>query len=215
VTVHASGRAITLGGTPPTEAAQREALTIALDARCPTWLGSLPCVREVEDTYDAPQAGPLRAPMGVGVGAGAPAAVVGVPDANASAPTPERRAAAQACARAFATELERSRIQFRGGGAEISGNSETLLDRLASIAHTCPGKIRIEGHTDSLGNTHDNLRMSQARALAVAQDLVNRGVEIERLQAQGFGGSRPVASSDTEQGRDANRRIEIKPVEAD
>ncbi len=67
----------------------------------------------------------------------------------------------------------------------------------------------VEGHTDSVGSDEDNLVLSQRRAEAVVDYLVSRGVDRARLQALGLGESEPVASNDTADGRQINRRIEV------
>ena len=70
-------------------------------------------------------------------------------------------------------------------------------------------KIRVEGHTDSTGSAAINDRLSQQRADAVREQLVQDGVGADRIQAQGFGSSRPVGSNATAAGRAANRRVDI------
>ena len=69
--------------------------------------------------------------------------------------------------------------------------------------------IRIEGHTDSRGNPKRNLLLSQRRAEAVRQYLISKGVAPDRLQAVGYGDTRPIAPNDTRKGRAANRRVEF------
>jgi len=68
---------------------------------------------------------------------------------------------------------------------------------------------RIEGHTDSSGSAEINQQLSQQRAEAVMQALEARGVDAARLSAEGYGAERPLASNDTEEGRSANRRVEV------
>jgi hypothetical protein len=83
-----------------------------------------------------------------------------------------------------------------------------------TVARTCPGAIRIEGHTDTIGRTAFNRSLSEARAAAVRDALIARGIPAERLQAQGFGAARPVADNRTDSGRALNRRIEFHAVAA-
>jgi outer membrane protein OmpA-like peptidoglycan-associated protein len=68
----------------------------------------------------------------------------------------------------------------------------------------------IAGHTDNVGKDADNLKLSQARAAAVKDYLVKKGITVVRLTAKGYGASKPVADNSTEEGRQANRRTELK-----
>ncbi len=70
--------------------------------------------------------------------------------------------------------------------------------------------IDIFGHTDNIGSPEDNLKLSEARAKTIYQHLVDRGIAADRLSYQGFGESQPVASNDSEEGRQQNRRTEFK-----
>lgn len=139
-------------------------------------------------------------------------------DARASA---ERRAAA---AMASLAEVARIREESRGtvitlDGSVLfaSGKSELLpiaqekLDHVAkALADTKPGdSFLIEGHTDSQGPDQANLALSHARAEAVRQFLVGRGVAQDKVRAVGRGEQQPVASNDTPEGRANNRRVEI------
>lgn len=70
-------------------------------------------------------------------------------------------------------------------------------------------RISVEGHTDSLGTDEYNQRLSLARARAVTSELVAQGVKRSRISTRGFGESHPIASNQTESGRQRNRRVEI------
>lgn len=87
------------------------------------------------------------------------------------------------------------------------------LDRVASSLTQYPNSlIDVYGHTDSTGSDAYNMTLSQRRAQAVADYLSSRGVSASRIRSQGFGETQPVASNATEEGRSANRRVEIKIV---
>ena len=66
------------------------------------------------------------------------------------------------------------------------------------------------GHTDSVGKDAANQKLSEGRANAVRDDLIERGVAPERIEAIGYGESRPIDTNDTEEGRQNNRRVEIE-----
>ncbi|MEX0914268.1 MAG: OmpA family protein, partial [Wenzhouxiangellaceae bacterium] len=69
--------------------------------------------------------------------------------------------------------------------------------------------IRIEGHTDSTGPAALNLRLSEARANAVNDALIERGIDAARLKAVGMGEDFPIATNQTEEGRASNRRVDV------
>jgi outer membrane protein OmpA-like peptidoglycan-associated protein len=99
---------------------------------------------------------------------------------------------------------------FETGSARPTGASPRIVDELADLLKDHPSaRITVEGFTDSTGSAVANRQLSRRRAEAVKQLLVQAGVEAERLQAQGHGADRPVASNDTADGRARNRRIEL------
>jgi OmpA-OmpF porin, OOP family len=73
--------------------------------------------------------------------------------------------------------------------------------------------IEIAGHTDNVGQDADNLKLSQARAESVRNYLIKKGVAAIRLKAKGYGASQPVADNDSEEGRQKNRRTEVRLIE--
>ncbi len=87
------------------------------------------------------------------------------------------------------------------------------LDRVAQTLLQYPDSlIDVYGHTDSTGSDTYNQRLSESRARAVADYLTSRGIAAARIRSQGNGETQPVASNATEEGRSANRRVEIKIV---
>lgn len=119
-----------------------------------------------------------------------------------------------ACEGALADLLNTASIEFASSSALINTSSSGLLDDVAEAAASCPGTLRIEGHTDNTGRVAFNADLSARRAQAVRAALIRRGVPEGRLVAQGFGSVRPVADNNTEAGRARNRRIEIRVVRA-
>ena len=85
------------------------------------------------------------------------------------------------------------------------------LDRIANVMSRYPQTlIRIEGHTDSTGTEQYNLDLSKRRAQSVATLLENRSIKTARLELIGYGETMPIATNETEAGRQMNRRVEIK-----
>jgi outer membrane protein OmpA-like peptidoglycan-associated protein len=107
-------------------------------------------------------------------------------------------------------------IKFQTNKAEIIGrDSFEILDEVAQALRDNPQikRIRIEGHTDSVGDDVYNLKLSQRRADEVMAQLLRRGVEPDRMDAVGYGKTRPIASNATAAGRQENRRTEFNIVE--
>jgi OOP family OmpA-OmpF porin len=119
----------------------------------------------------------------------------------------------QECETRFSVISTTGAIYFKTGSAELDSASNALLDSVADIANRCPSvKIEVSGHTDTTGSASANQTLSEARAKAVVTYLVAHGVAQTRITATGYGGTKPVASNTTEDGRAKNRRIEFKVV---
>lgn len=95
---------------------------------------------------------------------------------------------------------------------ELKEESFPELNRLVKFLRENPQvKIRVSGHTDSIGGDQYNLKLSEQRAGAVVQYLTSQGIEPDRLEARGFGKSEPIVSNDDEKGgREINRRVEFQ-----
>lgn len=118
--------------------------------------------------------------------------------------------ATEAC-RDLIETIGKHRVRFEQSSADIRTASFGTLDRLADAARSCPSlDLRIGGHTDSAGDPAWNLHLSESRAQAVADYLMQRGVASDRLLVAGHGDRRPVGDNDTPYGRSLNRRIEIE-----
>ena len=107
------------------------------------------------------------------------------------------------------------KVYFRSGKARLQHRSNRLLDNIASVlkAHPEIKKVEVQGHTDSRGPDAFNKELSQKRADAVVQYLINRGVDNDRLTSMGYGEEKPIADNGTAAGRAANRRVEFNIVE--
>jgi outer membrane protein OmpA-like peptidoglycan-associated protein len=101
-------------------------------------------------------------------------------------------------------------VNFDFDKSNIRPDARPILDEAIRVLKAEPDiRVRIEGHTDSIGTEQYNLRLSQRRADAVRQYLINGGIAASRLEAVGKGESNPVASNDTADGRAQNRRAEL------
>ncbi|HRJ00519.1 MAG TPA: OmpA family protein [Hyphomonas sp.] len=116
---------------------------------------------------------------------------------------------ADSCQEELSRLLEAANIEFETGSDRIASSKAALLDLTARAATDCPGRLRIEGHTDDTGSAAINDALSQRRAEAVRAALIQRGVAPSRLNAVGLGATRPIGDNNTEEGRALNRRIEI------
>jgi len=100
-------------------------------------------------------------------------------------------------------------ILFATGSATLQAESFARLDRVVEyMTHRTSARVLISGHTDNVGNAATNQRLSQTRADTVREYLVSHGIDGSRVEAIGYGGQRPAASNDTEEGQRQNRRIE-------
>lgn len=107
-------------------------------------------------------------------------------------------------------------ITFRTDSAELSPDFYAVLDKVAAtLAEFDQTMVEVAGHTDSTGSEAYNQALSERRAKSVAAYLSSRGIRSQRLLTVGAGEGHPVASNDTPEGRQQNRRVEltIVPVE--
>ncbi|MEL6615700.1 MAG: OmpA family protein, partial [Bacteroidota bacterium] len=101
-------------------------------------------------------------------------------------------------------------VQFSTGTNEFTGSTTGILDTIAeTLAEYEQFDVTVGGHTDNTGAADANQALSQQRAEAVVSYLVEKGIAAERLTAVGYGQARPVASNDTEEGREQNRRVDF------
>lgn len=124
--------------------------------------------------------------------------------------TEQMTASAQAMADAIAKsgKLDVYGIMFATGQATITPASDAVLgDVLAVLSANPDWKLRVEGHTDNVGDKAANLKLSNARAAAVAAWLTSKGIDAGRLSAAGLGDTQPVAPNATDDGRAKNRRV--------
>jgi OOP family OmpA-OmpF porin len=101
-------------------------------------------------------------------------------------------------------------LRFMSGTSELMFGSEIELDKIVVAMNKFPfSRARIEGYTDNLGTELDNIELSAMRAGIVKEELVRRGIDQSRIESVGMGSSKPLASNETELGREQNQRIEF------
>lgn len=102
---------------------------------------------------------------------------------------------------------------FETNKYNIQPSSEVELEKVVQLLHENPSvRIQLEGHTDNVGTAADNQKLSEARAKAVVNYLIIKGIKKDRLVYKGFGATQPVADNKTEEGRAQNRRTELKII---
>ena len=104
-------------------------------------------------------------------------------------------------------------IFFETGSADLKKESTVELNKLVSLLKENQNlKIEISGHTDNVGGEKENLALSENRAKAVYDFLVNAGIAATKLSYKGYGETRPISLNDTEEGRATNRRTEFTVI---
>lgn len=128
-------------------------------------------------------------------------------DPIAALPTPEE------CEARIAEIIEGGKITFEPGSATIDETALPVMDLIAEALTDCDGiRLEVQGHTDSQGREEMNLSLSQARAESVLNELRARRVLTSGFIAKGYGEEQPIAENDTEEGREANRRIAFRLI---
>lgn len=102
-------------------------------------------------------------------------------------------------------------VTFETGKATLTPSSSDILDRVANSLQDYPDlTIEVGGHTDTTGPRAFNVKLSRARARAVMEYLVSRGIAATRMTTKGYGPDAPIADNNTADGRARNRRVELK-----
>ena len=102
-------------------------------------------------------------------------------------------------------------ITFETDKAILTAEAKKSLDNIIAGLKGQPSMaLQIDGHTDSTGSAPHNLKLSKERAASAKQYLVDSGIAASRLQTEGYGETKPVASNKTKEGRAENRRVEFK-----
>jgi outer membrane protein OmpA-like peptidoglycan-associated protein len=102
-------------------------------------------------------------------------------------------------------------VNFDSGKSSLRAESFKSLNELVDYLKLKPKMvIEIAGHTDNIGNSEVNLKLSQERANTVKAYLLKKGIPASRVKAQGYGDNEPISSNDTPEGRQQNRRTEVR-----
>ncbi|MDB4954984.1 MAG: OmpA/MotB domain protein [Myxococcales bacterium] len=141
----------------------------------------------------------------------------GIPDAQDECPELKGDRAHDGCPGKTYVKIENGKIyifgkvQFATGSDRIDGRSTQLLDQIgqALVANPQARHIRVEGHTDNVGEPRVNQKLSEERAASVREALIKRGVAADRLSTRGLGETRPIAPNKAPAGRAKNRRVEF------
>ena len=105
-------------------------------------------------------------------------------------------------------------VYFDVNKATLRAGSSEELDELVRYMERKPGlRVEIAGHTDNTGNKEHNQKLSQRRAERVKTYLVNHGIDAGRIEAKGYGQTQPIATNNTEEGKQKNRRTEVRFLE--
>jgi len=103
-----------------------------------------------------------------------------------------------------------SDVLFRSGSFELAPGARERLAKVSGIVLAYPSlHLAVEGHTDSVGGDQYNQSLSEQRAEAVREYFIQQGIPANTIDAQGFGKTEPIASNDTSEGRQQNRRVEL------
>ena len=101
-------------------------------------------------------------------------------------------------------------VHFATGSAKLAGDSQGVLDQTAqALTSNADWKMRVVGHTDSVGSSATNTELAKQRATSVMSYLAAHGVDQSRLSTDAKGDSQPVATDATDSGRAQNRRVEL------
>jgi len=104
----------------------------------------------------------------------------------------------------------KSDVLFDFNSSSLKPGAMSEIDRVAQVLNRyLETRITVEGHTDAIGSLQYNQQLSERRANSVKDALVSRGVSPARIDTVGYGETRPIASNDTESGRQLNRRVTI------
>ena len=110
-----------------------------------------------------------------------------------------------------AINLENQVLLFDKSSTTLSQEAKDILEKVSEKMISSPEtKIEITGHTDNIGDSRQNLYLSEFRAKVIANFLYNKGIQTDRIKLKGDGGKTPITDNDTEDNRQKNRRAELR-----
>jgi OmpA-OmpF porin, OOP family len=137
----------------------------------------------------------------------------GCPASACRAPVPGEPINLEGCATGESVVLKG--VNFEVNSTRLTANAKVILNQVADSLAAAPNmKVEIGGHTDAQGSDDFNQKLSQRRAQSVHDYLVARGVDPSRLSAKGYGESQPIETNETPEGRELNRRVEMRVLES-
>ena len=137
----------------------------------------------------------------------------GVPDCRDKCPDtpPGFKVDAQGCIEEKQTVIMLSRVLFSLNSSDLKPEAKQQLDQIVAGLKSQPGvTLEVGGHTCNIGTEQYNMALSKRRAESVRSYLVEKGIDASRLSSEGYGEYSPIASNDTEEGRQQNRRVEFR-----
>ncbi|MDB5003995.1 MAG: flagellar motor protein MotB [Mucilaginibacter sp.] len=140
----------------------------------------------------------------------------GVKVDGSGCPLPVAAPAPASVTKVFVTEEDRKivkeairNLEFDFGKATIRAHSYPSLDRVAQLLIDKNFSLKLAGHTDNVGSSDANMRLSKARAESIKSYLVSKGANASSIEATGYGKNQPIATNKTAKGRQINRRVEF------
>ena len=128
------------------------------------------------------------------------------------APEPGEPISLEGCATGESVVLKG--VNFDVNSSRLTANAKAILNQVADSLAASGMKVEIGGHTDAQGSDAFNQKLSERRAQSVHDYLVARGIDPSRLDAKGYGEAQPVDTNETPEGRELNRRVEMKVLDA-
>lgn len=146
-----------------------------------------------------------------GTPAGEPVNEVGcpLPKKECKTPEPGQPVTLEGCAAGDKIVLRG--VNFEYDKSRLTSNAKTILDDVTDALNKVPSvTVELGGHTDSRGSDEYNQALSERRAASVRQYLIGKDIDANRMTSVGYGESQPVADNETDEGRELNRRVELK-----